>query len=125
MKAVRQFALMLAVLLPLVTPAMACALPNAHLSPAQHACCKRMKGQCGSMEMPISQDCCQREAPTVTNWNGAVQTRSANVQIDLAAPVALLPSLLLPLPLATPDYTHQPASSLPQSPPSAISILRI
>ena len=125
MKAVCKFALILAVVLPLVTPAMACALPNAHLSPAEHACCKRMQGRCGTMDMPTSQGCCQKEAPTAINWNPAIQANSANISIDLTAPAALLPAMLLPLPVDMPAYMQQPVGTLPQSPPSAISVLRI
>lgn len=124
-KAVRQFALILAIVLPMVTPAMACALPNAHLSPAEHSCCKRMQGHCGSMDMPTSQGCCQKEAPTAINWNPAIQANSANVSIDLTAPAALLPAMRLLLPVDMSAYVQQPVGTLPQSPPSAISILRI
>ncbi len=44
MRMVRQFALMPAVLLPLLAPTMVCALPSAHLSSAERACCQQMKG---------------------------------------------------------------------------------
>lgn len=125
MKTIRQFALVLMVVLPLLIPNMVCALPNAHLTPTEHACCKQMNGQCGTMKMSVPCSCCQKEVPTVTNWNAAVQTRSANVPIDFAAPVALLPAMLMPAPVDMPVYAQQPASTLPQSPPSAISILRI
>jgi hypothetical protein len=122
---VRQFALMLAVLLPLVAPAMACALPNAHLSRAEHACCKQMRSECGSMTMPASHGCCYKEVPTADNWNAAVQMQSANVQINLAAIAGLPPAMILPLPVPAPDHEQWPGSTLPQSPPSAISVLRI
>lgn len=124
-KAVRQFALILAIVLPLVTPAMACALPNAHLSPSEHSCCKRMQGHCGSMDMPTSQGCCQMEAPTATNWNAALQIAPANVTVNLAASAALLPAMLTPFSVDMSAYVQQPVGTLPQSPPSAISILRI
>ncbi len=125
MKAARQFALILAVLLPLVMPAMACALPNARLSPAESACCTQMNGQCGSMQMPTTHGCCQKEAPDVTNWTAVIQPKSVNVPMYLAAPTALGPAMLLLLPVALPTRSQRPGNSLPQSPPSAVSILRI
>jgi hypothetical protein len=125
MKAVRQFALMLAVLLPLLAPTMVCALPNAHLNPAERACCRQMMGQCGSMAMPASHGCCQKEVPTADHWNAAVQIQSANIHIDLSAVAGLSPTILVPLPLVRSNYAQRPGSTLPQSPPPAISVLRI
>ena len=125
MKTARQFALILAILWPLLAPAMACALPNAHLSPAERACCKQMKNECGSMGMPASHGCCQKEMPTADHWNVMVQVQSANIQIDLAAVAGLPPAILLTLPVSASNPAQWPASTLPQSPPSLISILRI
>jgi hypothetical protein len=125
MKSVRQFALILTVLLPLLAPTMACALSNVHLSPAERACCKQMKGECGSMGMPASHGCCQKEMPTADHWNAMVQVQSANIQIDLTAVAGLPPAILITLPVSTSDPAQWPASTLPQSPPPTISILRI
>jgi hypothetical protein len=125
MKSVRQFALILTVLLPLLAPTMACALSNAHLTPAERACCKQMKGECGSMGMPASHGCCQKEMPTADHWNVMVQVQSANIQIDLTAVAGLAPAILVTLPVSTPGFAQRPASTLPQSPPPSISILRI
>ena len=125
MKTVRQFALMLAVLLPALAPAMVCALPNAHLSPAERACCKQMEGQCGSMTMPDSHGCCHKEGPTAGPWNAAVQARPASVRIDLAATSKVTPALLLPLPVNLSGQAQWPGRALPQTGPPAISVLRI
>jgi len=127
MKVVRQFALILvlAILLPLVAPAMVCAFPRANLTPVERACCKQMKGQCGNMAMPASHGCCHMEIPTVSLWNTAVQVKSASVQIDLSAVAGHSPAILVPVRVALADYSQQPGSTLPQSPPSAISVLRI
>ena len=126
MKAVRQFVLILAVLLPLLAPVMACALPNAHMTAAENACCKQMKGQCGSMAMPASHGCCHKEIPTAGHWNAAVQTNSTNIQINFST-IAGLPSsaVLAPLTVALSKDTQSPGNALPQSPPTAISVLRI
>lgn len=125
MKSVRQFALILTVLLPLLAPTMACALSNAHLTPAERACCKQMKGECGSMGMPASHGCCQKEMPTADHWNAMVQVQSTNIQTDLTAVVGLPPAILLTLPVSTSGLVQRPASTLPQSPPPSIFILRI
>lgn len=125
MKAVRQFALILAVLFPLVMPAMVCVLPNAHLSRAERACCKRMNGQCGSMEMPATHSCCQTTAQNVTHWTAAMQPKSVYVPIDLIASPALLQTALLPGSVAVYGHMRFPVATLSQSPPSAINILRI
>jgi hypothetical protein len=124
MKAVRHFALMLAILWPMLAPAMACALPNAHLSPAERACCTQMKDQCGSMAMPASHGCCHKEAPTAGQWNATVQVNHADIQINLSANAELHPVNLLPIPVAISGAQYL-GSTLPQSPPSSISVLRI
>jgi hypothetical protein len=43
-------------------PVMACAVPNAAMTPAERSCCKKMAGQCGNMGMAKSHSCCQATA---------------------------------------------------------------
>ena len=43
-------------------PAMACAVPNAAMTPAERECCKKMARQCGEMGMAKSHPCCQSTA---------------------------------------------------------------
>ena len=52
--------LVLALILSLLAPTMVCALPNAQMTAQEHACCQKMKGNCGSMRMPASHSCCQQ-----------------------------------------------------------------
>jgi hypothetical protein len=40
-------------------PVMACAVPNAAMTPAERECCKKMAGRCGAMGMAKSHPCCQ------------------------------------------------------------------
>jgi hypothetical protein len=40
-------------------PVMACAVPNAAMTPVEQECCKKMAGQCGDMGMSKSHPCCQ------------------------------------------------------------------
>lgn len=124
MKLVRQFALMLAVLLPMIAPAMACALPDAHLTAAEQTCCKQMKGGCDSMPMPASHGCCHREIPA-TGHLSAVQTKLAHIQFALGAISGSSSAALLPAPSTVSNRAAAPGITLPQSPPSAISILRV
>jgi hypothetical protein len=43
-------------------PVMACAVPNAAMTPAERECCKKMAGRCGDMGMAKSHPCCQSTA---------------------------------------------------------------
>lgn len=123
-KAVRQFALMVAVLLPLVTPAMACVIPGAHLTPAERACCKQMASQCGQMQMPMSHGCCQKDIPAANGWNLA-QIQSNHVYTGLSATASLPLIGFLQIPSGLPSDVAQPGITLPQSPPALVIILRI
>ena len=46
-------------------PVMACAVPNATMTPAERECCKKMARQCGDMGMAKSHPCCQSTATPV------------------------------------------------------------
>ena len=125
MKSLRQFALILAVLLPLVLPTMACARPNAHLSPAERTCCRQMSGHCGSGAMTACQGCCQNEVPTANTGNAATQPNTANAPMDVSAIAELHSTVLPPIPVTLSGYSRWIDSALPQSPPLAITVLRI
>jgi hypothetical protein len=43
-------------------PVMACAVPDAAMTPAERECCKKMARQCGNMGMAKSHPCCQSTA---------------------------------------------------------------
>ena len=123
MKAIRQFALIFAVCLPLVAPAMACSLPGARMTRAEMACCKHMTAECGNAAMPVSHGCCHKDLPVLGHFKG-VPTSSSHVIVAAsvagfgAAPTVQLIALDRS---SAPRYEASP----PQSPPSAISILRI
>ncbi len=65
MKALRQFGVLVLLLVSCLTPAMACMVPNTAMSTQERACCRMMKNQCGQMEMPASHGCCQKAPPSV------------------------------------------------------------
>lgn len=124
MKAIRQFALILAVLLPLVAPAMACAVPGANLTTAERACCEQMASQCSHMKMPASHGCCDKEPPITAQWNVAqLPSRYSQATLNPIADLAVSAPLLIPSGIRgdIPQHRH----ALPQSPPAAISVLRI
>jgi RsiW-degrading membrane proteinase PrsW (M82 family) len=62
----RAFALLTIALLWAITPAMACVLPGATMTPAERECCHHMAEQCGSSMMPASHSCCKAQGPTNT-----------------------------------------------------------
>jgi len=88
---VRQLGIVFALLLSLLAPTMACALPGAQMSAQEHACCKTMKGNCGSMRMPTTHSCCQQRVRA--NHSDAVQPESVSIPVALL--VAALPSVTL------------------------------
>jgi hypothetical protein len=59
-------------------PVMACAAPNAAMTPAERNCCKKMAEQCGDMGMAKSHPCCQTTA-TPADFH-ALKTASSQLQ---------------------------------------------
>lgn len=124
MKAFRQFALIFAVCLPLIAPAMACAVPGAHLSSAEQACCRQMKTQCEKMEMPASHGCCHKDI-LVSGYQNAIPASSFHIALSRFTALSLLPTLQLPAVATGRDPILDCQAAFPQSPPAAISVLRI
>src|SRR5947209_18704241 len=62
----RAFVLLTIALFWAITPAMACVLPGATMTPAERECCHHMAEQCGSSMMPASHSCCKTQGPTNT-----------------------------------------------------------
>jgi hypothetical protein len=88
----------------------------------EHACCKKMKGKCGSMRMPVSHSCCQQNMQA--NHSDAVQPESASM--TAAASVAVLPApTTFDFRSARFERVSLQQQSPPISPPLTISILRI
>jgi hypothetical protein len=70
---------------------MACAVPNAEMTPAEQECCKKMARQCGDMGMAKSHPCCQSTAtPTDFHALKAASSQLHHVRLILshARPVA-------------------------------------
>lgn len=112
----------LALILSLLAPTMACALPNAQMTAQEHACCKKMKGNCGSMRMPASHSCCQQSIQA-DNFD-AVQPESFSV--PAVAAIAVLPSRTsFDFHALTYECVAPLQHSPPISPPGTVSVLRI
>lgn len=119
----RRIATALAVSLSLLTLVMACAVPNAWMTPEEHSCCRHMHGRCGSMNMPASHNCCQRGVQA--RHFDAVQPKSAYfhpVLVFVSAPPVAGLSGDAPLICRLAD---SPQHSPPPLPPIVVSVLRI
>lgn len=123
MRILRQFGVLILLLVSCFAPAMACMVPAAQMNTEERACCHMMKNQCVQMEMQASQNCCQKTPPSV--HDNALATQSIAFQpviipiIWLAAPELLNPASTVVGWVEHTDY------SPPKSPPATISILRI
>ena len=123
MRVLRQFGVLVLLLVTCLAPAMACMVPNAQMSNQERACCRMMKNQCGQMEMQTSHGCCHKTPPSV--HDSALETKAVTFHpvvapiIWLAAPAVAHSTSAVARWLEHPDY------SPPKSPPSTISILRI
>lgn len=123
MHVLRQFGVLFLLMISCVAPAMACMVPDSAMSAGERACCRTMKNQCGQMEMPASHGCCQKIPPSV--HDNALDTKAMNFH-PVAAPVVWLTAFDLVNPASSVSgWVEHLDDSPPQSPPSAISILRI
>jgi hypothetical protein len=88
----------------------------------EHACCKKMKGKCGSMRMPASHSCCQQSMQA--NHFDAVQPES--IFVPGAVAIAVPPSPIT-VDFRAPSFESASSQqhSLPISPPPTVSVLRI
>lgn len=123
MRAVCKYGVLLLLLISWLAPAMACIVPDAQLSQEERACCRMMKAECGQMQMPASHDCCQKDVQAF--HRNALKTRSVDVPLYLVSiPRPLVVDLWLPGRTLT-GWIDGSEFSLPHSPPSSISVLRI
>jgi hypothetical protein len=122
MRIFRQFGVLILLLVSCLAPAVACMVSNAQMNAEERACCRRMKDQCGQMEMPASQGCCQKAPPSA--YDNALNTKATTfhpvvVSVLWFAAFEVNPAFTVTGWVERPDY------SPPKSPPSTISILRI
>jgi hypothetical protein len=123
MRVLRQFGVLILLLVSCLAPAMACMAPNAEMSTQERACCRMMKNQCGQMGMSASHGCCQKTPPSV--HDNALDIKPVTFH-PVVAPVIWLaaPELVNPISAVT-GWVESPDHSPPKFPPATISILRI
>ena len=105
----------LTVVFSLLVPTMVCAAPAAQMSKSEQACCKKMHGACGSMQMKHS--CCSSTA----DRSGSPMHEAVNAQASAAVPLAPIAVLDVWIPdlkstIALSEYKNE-------SPPSALASL--
>jgi hypothetical protein len=119
----RQFGVLVLLLVSCLAPAMACMVSNAEMNAEEQACCRMMKNQCGQMEMPSSHGCCQKTPLGV--HDNALDTKTVTVHPVIAPVVWLATFRIVNPPLTVIGWAEHPEYSPPKSPPSTNSILRI
>src|SRR5260370_37995048 len=124
MRALRQFGVLVLLLVSCLAPAMACMVPDAQMNTEERACCHTMKNQCGQMDnMPASHGCCQKTLPSVRD--NALDTKTVTFY-PVVAPVIWLAAFELVNPNAgVTGWVERSDYSPPKSPPATIFILRI
>jgi len=123
MKAVRQFGIVILLLVSYLTPAMACMVSDVQMNAEERACCRAMQNQCEQSGMPASHGCCQK-APHSTLDN-ALATKAATYHPVAVAAIWLTASEWSYPTAAAAGRVEHTDYSPPQSPPGSISVLRI
>lgn len=123
MKAVRQFGIVLLLLVSYLTPTMACVVSDVQMNAEERACCQVMKNQCDQMGMPASHGCCQKASRSVNN--SALDTKAVTSHPITVAVIWLTAADWFHSTLMTAGWVEQPGYSPPQFPPSSIFVLRI
>jgi hypothetical protein len=119
---VRAALLLSIVLMWVASPAIACVLPGATLTPAERECCHDMAEQCGQASMPASHSCCQ----TKSHHSDALPQPSASVPTRHLTFAVVAIQTAFVIPVASPAWLAVNLHSPPHhADSSAISILRI
>ena len=122
MRTLRQFGVLVLLLVSCLAPAMDCVIPNAQMNAEERACCRAMTNQCGQTEMPASHGCCQK---TPGIHDNALDTKTVTVHQVVVPLIWLGTSGLMDSTSAAAGPVERLDYSPPNSPPSTVSILRI
>jgi len=123
MKSLRQFGVLVLLLVMWLAPTMVCTVPGAQMNAQERACCRTMSNQCGHTEMPASHGCCQKAPASL--YDHALGTKAVAFH-PVAVPVIWLAASELVNPIAAVTaWVERPDYSPPKSTPSTVSILRI
>jgi hypothetical protein len=118
----RQFGVLVLLLVTCLAPAMACMTPDTQMNAQERACCRAMSSQCGQGKMPASHGCCQK---TPASLHNNALDRKAIAFHPIVESAAWLAAYELVDPTSTvAGWVERPDYSPPKSPPSTISILR-
>ena len=123
MKAARQIAIVLLLLVSYLMPAMACMVSNVQMNAAELACCRAMKNQCEQMGMPASHGCCQITPKSAQD--NAVTAKVVTYHPITIAVAWLSAAQRLNLNPVAAGWVEHSDYSPPQSPSSSFSVLRI
>lgn len=123
MRILRQIGVWVLLAVSSLTPAMACMLPGAQLTPEERACCRMMHEQCGQMEMHGAPSCCHNVSSSA--FDSAQVTKADTPNLFSASVIWVALSDLPNRVSSSIERIEQHDYSPPQSPPSAISVLRI
>jgi hypothetical protein len=123
MKGLRQFGVLVLLLVISLAPAMACMVPDAQITSQERACCRTMSSQCGQTEMPAAHGCCQKTPASL--YDHALDTKTVEFH-PVVVPVIWLAASELVNPIAAVTaWVERSDHTPPKSRPSTVSILRI
>jgi hypothetical protein len=123
MKALRQFGVLVLLLVTSLAPAMACMAADAQMSSQERACCRTMSNQCGQTQMQTSRGCCLKTPASL--YDDALSTKTAEFHPVAVRVIWLAASELVNPITAVTAWFERPDYSPPKSPPSTVSTLRI
>lgn len=123
MRSLRQFGVLVLLLVTCLAPAMACMVSDTQMNAEERACCTAMKNQCGQMEMPTSHGCCQKAPPSI--HDNALDTKTVAFHPVVLSVICLAAFDLWNPASAVTGWVEHSDYSPPEAPPSSISILRI
>jgi hypothetical protein len=119
----RQFGVILLLLLSCAAPLMACVTPEAQMTAAEHACCRIMHNQCAQMGMPASEDCCAKATPAA--FENAIRSNPDRFKPVTALVLWVASFHVLAQDNVSQTWIQSPENWPPKSPPVAITVLRI
>lgn len=123
MRVLRQFGVLVLLLVTSLAPGMACMVPDAQMSSHERTCCRTMSSQCNQTDMQASHGCCQKTPAGL--YDHALRSKTAEFHPVTVRVIWLTASELVNPIAAVTAWVERPDYSPPKSPPSAISILRI
>lgn len=116
-----KYVCLMAALLLLSSPLMACVLPGLEMTAAEQDCCKHMAQDCGSMQMDDSHSCCKK---TPQAGSQSFQASKA-LNPDAAQPAATAAEIVIPAAASFVSNLSDEIVVNTKSPPGRQTILRI